>query len=279
MKLLLLAIGISLAVASCAQYERATITEYSAVEEKISEPVTAAAPAMTNPSRTTVLILPPPPPAPMTSSPTVTEPKINNRERLVLASKKNQPKIPTVITPSIDYDDEFKKQLLNANTALSIPEQANITDDVRVELLISLVKEANKLALDLSESGKQFAAPVFVTRTVAVTLTAPDFEVKAVTPERQILNRTDNTTWLWTLKPKSVGKHKIDVGIVAIIKLDHEETEYQIKTFKKTVEIEITATQIIVAWFSKYWQWIVSTIVLPLLLWAYKNRKRSTEQS
>lgn len=285
--IILIAIGIAITVTSCAQFEKVKpveITEASSAPEPIVAPAPVISlprpPAAPAPSRPAP-VAPPAPPMLSEFPPTGSGNKPPVPEKLILVPrKKDSAKQPLQITiPEIDYDAEFKRQLLNANTAVSIPERANISDDVRVELLISLQKESERLALDLSESGKRFSAPILVSRVVAATITAPDFEVKNITPERQILSKTDNTTWLWTLKPKNVGKHKIDIGVIAIIKLGNEETEHHIKTFKKTVEIEITATQIVFAWISKYWQWLASTIVIPLLLWAYKNRKKSTEQS
>lgn len=273
---ILLCLLISGAVSSCAFYKENTESK------KIVNPP-AAAPPITTEYPSAATSAPPPAPAPTLSSgkiagihsvPQSTQSQSSKKpEKLILAPKKSAAK------PEIDYDAEFKKQLLNANIAVSITERANINEDVRVELLISLQKEAENLIHDLSESGKHFSSPIIVSRILSATVTAPDFEVKNITPERQILSKTDNTNWLWTLKPNKVGVHRIDIGVTAILKMDNEETEYQIKTFKKTVEIEITPAQIIFGWISKYWQWLASTIVLPLLLWAYKSRKKSTDQS
>lgn len=174
--------------------------------------------------------------------------------------------------------DDWIEQLQRATVALTVPEKSNIHDDVRVELLISLQKTADDLKKDLSESGQRYAEPLFVSRIVSATITAPDFEIKKVTPERQVLSASNNTTWLWTLRPKTSGFHKIDVGVTAIVTTNNKEIDHHMKTFKKTVEIEITSTQILLQWLSEYWEWLASTIVIPLLLWLYNlRRKRSSD--
>jgi len=183
-------------------------------------------------------------------------------------------KFDTVLPQS---EDDIANQLRTANMSFSVPDKANINDSVRIELLINLQKELQNLEKDLTESGKIYSNQVLVSKILIANITAPAFEVKNITPERQILSSSQNTSWLWTLKPLTAGKHKIDIGITALIKLNGEESEHHIKTLKKTVDIEITTTQIAYQWLLKYWQWISTTILIPLIIWIYKNRKQSKE--
>lgn len=220
---------------------------------------------------------PAPPPSPIRS-------EIKSEPKIVIDIKQNQEKLSrnkTILlarkNTNINHDDSFVDQLKTANMVMTIPESANINDSVRVELIINAEKEIEKLKQDLTEKGKIYDNTITVSKLVHVNLTAPAFKVENVSPERQILSSVDNTTWLWTLKPSSVGIHNIDVTVTAIVFVKDKEVEHHIKTFKRSVAIEITNTQLITAWLSKYWQWILSTIILPLGIWLYKSKKKSEE--
>lgn len=172
--------------------------------------------------------------------------------------------------------EDWMSKLRQANIVLTIPERANINEDVRVELLLHLEKEIAEIAKLASERGTQYGNTISVSRITDVKLTAPSFEVDAITPSRQVLKDKDINTWKWTLRPKSSGKHTIDITVLAVVEAEGVRVENTLVTFARQVQIEITPQQLLSQWFAKYWQWLASTIVIPLLLWWYKSRKRDT---
>lgn len=197
-----------------------------------------------------------------------------HNDRLILVPPKKQSTVPKPVPEKTK--PQWSEELQRANLALSIPDKSNITDDVRVELIISIEKNVQQLLSELSEPGRTSGDTLLVSRVVVAHITAPDFDVTPVTPERQALSAIGNTSWLWTLQPKSAGTHKIDVSVTAIVKLDGTDREHHIKTFKKTVEVEIKLSQLLWGWIVKYWQWLASTIVIPLAIWYFKSRRNST---
>lgn len=213
------------------------------------------------------------PPSPMIIAPP--QPQVETQKKPIpMVPRRNEVK-PAQSKPQATTED-WIGNLQQANMVLSVPDTANIDEDVRVELVLSLQKAMDELRKDISESGVQHADVILVSRILEVQITAPDFDVKPITPTRQLLSSTKTNSWKWTLRAKSSGVHSIDVSVTAVVELSGARTEHHIKTFNKRVDIEITAQQLLSQWFSKYWQWLATTIIIPLFLWWFKSRRKST---
>lgn len=174
--------------------------------------------------------------------------------------------------------DAILDQLSLATIALAVPDKANLKNKIQAQLLMSMFLDETTLREELTAAGSTFSGGVLVSRVVHAKLTAPDFEVEAITPERQAISTTSNTEWLWNLTPKSVGEHQVYLTITAFVYVDESNfIERHIRTFQKVVVIEVTPEQVIKAWFGKYWQWLWSALLLPIFLYFRKKYKKTTE--
>lgn len=280
MKVVIAIIVASIAVVGCYTVPIspvAVLSSTSAISAEIPsrEAVLSNSVPKSAPPREVTMSAPPPVPEIAPASPASRAPASTETQRRPIAmapsrnvSKQAQPKSQTTT-------DDWIGNLQQANIVLSVPDTANIDEDVRVELVLSLQKDMDELRKDISESGVQHSDVILVSRILEVQITAPDFEVKSITPTRQLLSSTRTNSWKWTLRSKSAGIHSIDVSVTAVVELSGARTEHHIKTFNKRVDIEITSQQRLEQWFAKYWQWLATTIVIPLFLW-YKSRRKSS---
>lgn len=173
--------------------------------------------------------------------------------------------------PAKQPADAVVQQLFSAALAFVIPEAANIEDEIKAQLLINPAKEVEALTRDLTKKGTVIGGNVKVSRVVKATIVAPDFEVTNITEEEQILTDTESTEWLWALTPKTAGSHDVSLTVTAIVTVNNRETKHHLKTFEKTVTVEVTTQQVILGWFKRNWQWIVSTLIIPFGIWLYKK--------
>lgn len=171
-------------------------------------------------------------------------------------------------------EDEVVNQLYSASMAFSAPDKANIKENITIQLLIDPSKEVKELEERLTKPGVRRGAKIKISKVIIATLSAPDFTIEQITPEEQAVAQTAPTEWLWTLIPKTIGSNDVKLTVTAVIKVDGREHKYHIKTYERTIVIEVTPQQIISNWFAKYWQWLFSTLLLPLGLWLYKRRKK-----
>lgn len=163
------------------------------------------------------------------------------------------------------------EQLYSASAIFSVPLKANISEDIKAQLIIDPKKSIEELKSSV-RGQMQAAEKIKVSKIVISIIDAPDFIVTNLTPNEQALSDTDKTEWLWTLRPRSPGLHEINLSITAEVMVDSKYSKYHIRTFDKQVMIEITPIQLVGDWWSKYWQWVVSTLILPLLVFVYKKK-------
>ena len=177
-------------------------------------------------------------------------------------------------TNNTSKEDKITSQLYAASMAFSAPETANVREHITIQLLLDPSKDLKELESKLSEPGKKTSTKVSISQIVIASLSAPDFIIEQVTPEEQAVAQSVPTEWLWTLIPKSTGKNEIKLSITAIVKIDNKEYKYHIKTYETTIVIEVKPQQVILDWLAKYWQWLFSTLLLPLGLYLYKRYKK-----
>lgn len=175
-----------------------------------------------------------------------------------------QPSPPPAIKIPSDATVTSKK-LFSANLAFSVPEKANIVDDLKAQLIIDTRKNSELIRKQITQPNVITIEPVQVSRLVKATVSAPDFEVTNVTDSEQLILDDAATEWQWILVPKRPGKHSINIVVTAIITYEGKEKPYHLKTFDKTVTIEITPKQFILGWFESNWKWIISSLLIPLV--------------
>lgn len=186
------------------------------------------------------------------------------------AIKENKP----IVKKNTVNKDEVAKQLFTASMAFTAPDNANIKETVKAQLLINPTADLDALEKQLSVKGNKSSQRIKVSKIIIANISAPNFEVDNVTPEEQAITQDDTTEWLWNLTPKSTGLHTVDLSVTAVVKVDNDSTTHHIRTFTKSVKIEITPKQVMSNWFDKYWQWSFTTLILPLVLWYYKKKKK-----
>lgn len=168
--------------------------------------------------------------------------------------------------------DDILSQLRSATLALTAPKTSNISDDVKIKLLVSLEKAQEELIAELeaTEGSQVVSGDVQISKTMSATISAPDFDISTVTPTRQAITSIGSTEWLWTLRPKAPGGHHVSITLVAHVMVDNERVEKHIKTFEETLTIEITNKQRFINFIEAYWQWLLSTLLIPIALGAWK---------
>lgn len=168
--------------------------------------------------------------------------------------------------------DGFSMQTFNASMAFSMRDKSNIDEDIKAQLLIDPRKDLEQLEKELTVSGNKLSKNIKVTKIVKATLTAPDFDVKNITEEEQFITLDQPTEWLWTLSPKSTGVYEVNLSITAILNINGRESKHHLKTFERTIAVEITHEQIVKKWIAENWKWVISTLIIPLLVFFFKDK-------
>ena len=86
--------------------------------------------------------------------------------------------------------------------------------------------------------------------------------------EQLIEDGNEVTKWTWNVTPLKSGKANLKI-VIAIIKNGHKkETVYQ-----DNIVIKTNPSKTIPIFIEKYWQWFLSTLIIPFGVWLYNRKK------
>ena len=179
--------------------------------------------------------------------------------------KKSKLKIIEIKNPQI-------KSITNKGyVAYHIPTIMNVRDMYQVSLRIS--KTTINIYEELEGVVKTTTIPI--TETMEVRLIDPsplDNKIFSIVPdndaEQLIEDGNEVTKWTWNVMPLKSGKANLKI-VVSIIKNGHKkETAYQ-----DNIVIRTNPVKTIPIFIDKYWQWFLSTLIIPFGVWLYNRKK------
>ena len=177
--------------------------------------------------------------------------------------------------PDTSYDvDNIIEKMEYGTIAFNSPTTINIDDTPWIQLILSLTETAEKLKASIRAVGERSAAAVKVCDRMEARLTGYMFQITAITPEVQAVSHHEPTEWRWEIHPKEEGEHKLHLTLSALFKVEDVQTQKTIRTFDKTIVVEVTGIQRIVMFGKKYWQWLWAVILVPVAGWVLKQRTK-----
>ena len=178
------------------------------------------------------------------------------------------------LAPHVSIDN-YLASMASANIAFNVPQTINLYETALIKLKLSLQKSIDELREALTAEGKREGAIVKVSNRMEARLTGANFQITAITSEEQAVGSIGEVEWKWEIKPTTSGKHNLHLTLTALFSVDGESTRKTIRTFDKTIEIEVTPAQLVLKFLENNWQWLWAAILLPIVGWGWKLRKAS----
>jgi hypothetical protein len=165
--------------------------------------------------------------------------------------------------------DNILDQLHAATIAFNVPENVNVADKFRIQVIIDPAKQVGEVTV--SQKGTVISSKIQVSKIVTVKLIAPSFTVVNLSSEEQAVADTAPTIWEWDVTPTKPGKQEVKITVDALVKVDDISANRHITTFDQSVFIDITKQQVLFGWLKQYGQWLWSTILLPVFVFVWKR--------
>lgn len=159
------------------------------------------------------------------------------------------------------------------------PKEMLVEEKVLVE-----VRVTKDLAVDLSTGlrgpGKPISEEIKVTPFMKVKLDGgKQFLIAPYSEEEQpLLDLPDHkfTQWEWGVTPQNSGWHSLVLSVKAVIKIPNRpDVCIDYPVLEREIYVKINPVHTTKSFIGKYWQWIIGTILIPLIGWLY-NRRRKT---
>lgn len=211
------------------------------------------------------------------------DPKENHQidNKLEIPKKKNNVEIVDKVKNNVEKIGE-------GIIAYSVPNEMIVGKYYSVKLRISKDTNKSKLILgdreipinDVSVSSKITIESIRVESVMSAQLISEEVSFKIEPKSTEFQNIEDNgyTEWQWRITPLKGGSNFLKLLVKVRVKNDNEEFYKDIIVFDKNVDVKSNALFSFKTWLSNYWQWIISTIISPFIIWFYKKKSEEKKK-
>ncbi len=146
------------------------------------------------------------------------------------------------------------------------------------QVIVRISKSTVHILEDLEGEVKSTIIPVTETMEVKLIDPSPDddkmFEIVPDNDGIQLVEDNESITeWTWNVTPKRSGEAKLKV-VISIIR-DGVKKE---KVYSDEVIVKSDIKKSSWYFIRTYWEWIMSSLVLPFVIWFYTKRKKKKEE-
>jgi len=195
--------------------------------------------------------------------------------------------IPTV--ENMDVVDRADEDLASSSgtIAYSVPNEMIVGEKYKITVRISKKKgteikkilvlgEREILISDDNIESTVIIENIRVERTMTVKLLSKNgtFEISPTSTDKQVLEDESYTEWSWIVRPLESGTNYLKMIITIKIGSEDEASYKDIVVFDKNIKVKSNVSLGFKSWFSEYWQWLMTTIIIPLVILFYKKRKK-----
>lgn len=173
--------------------------------------------------------------------------------------------------------DDILKEMDWGNIAFNTPSKMSLRDTATIQLVLSLAHEVDELSRMITAKGEKDNARIKVSDRMEADLTGFDFEIIRITPQEQAISHVDATSWSWRVRPKNTGLHPLHLTLTAKFDLNGTQTQKSIRTFERTITVEVTTTEMMTDFVADNWHWLWAPFAFPVGAWVWKKRRRNPE--
>ena len=167
----------------------------------------------------------------------------------------------------IDNPRVYKKTDIEGKVIYQIPSEMKVRETSQV--FVRIGKSSVNIYENLNGEIRETSIPI--TQTMEVSLVDPspsDNKIFEIIPDNQAIQIVDSTDtytqWTWNVTPLKSGSSDLKIVVSIIKNGNKKEVVYQDK-----VKIKINPFKQFVFWFNNYWQWLFTTLLIPVFKWLY----------
>lgn len=162
--------------------------------------------------------------------------------------------------------------LSQGTIAHNIPDSMSVGKKQRIEVRLIRSKDRISVVQNMRGSQKIKIADIKVGKAMGVKLIASphEFEVLKHSSEIQAVGKREYTLWEWDVTPLKDGKH--DLHLKVIVRKGSYNKDLPV--LDKSVRVVTTDTKKWVTFFNDNKEWIMGSLVIPLLLFIASRLSR-----
>lgn len=206
---------------------------------------------------------------------------MDNKSEKVEASK---PKPELSILPSTTDDNDIKKELPYSvgRMVYSVPDTMKVGHLYDITLRITKYENDSVLIEGIDKNNKVKSKIVLNNIRVGSVMTAllidldSNFIIKSTSTSEQNIEDFGYTEWNWIVKPTKVGENRLRLLIKVRVFTEDGEYLKDIPVYDQKIKVQSNIQWTLKNWSSKYWQWLMSTIIIPIFIYFWRKRGKDS---
>ncbi len=195
---------------------------------------------------------------------------------LVLQYTLKSPPSPLPGPTSVSLVDKVLRELSWGNIAFNAPSTMRYKQPRTVELLLSPSLSASQLQAQLEQRVASESDRVRISNRMEAELAGRGFTVEALTPSLQAIASMQTSRWKWEVTPTDSGPQRLYITLSAHIDVAGRDAPLVVRTFDRTIDVEITIPLRVSEFIEKNWQWLWAALLVPIAGYLWRHwMKRS----
>lgn len=171
-----------------------------------------------------------------------------------------------------DTIDKILAEMDFGNIAFNSPEKMKLNSPSSIQLVLSPTETIENLKKSIVAEGEKQGEQIRISDTMEARLTGTAFQIGAITPEIQGVTGKEVTNWKWEVRPTQYGRHNLHLTLSAVVTVKGSSVPRTIRTFERTIEVEVSSWQRTFVLFRENWEWMWTLVAFPVLGWWLRRR-------
>jgi hypothetical protein len=178
------------------------------------------------------------------------------------------------MTPEGQLFDEIDRRFKALNPGellIGAPHEMRVGVTEQFILRIASAGQNDGIASDLPTGGQTSTSTLHVTPMMRATLAGTGFTIQSTSDEKQLIGGGSFTEWSWQVTPTESGNRELVANV-------YVEIDGRVKGIPKRWPVHVSANpgRSFSLFLKSNWQWLSSTLVIPLALFFWRQRKKQT---
>jgi len=166
--------------------------------------------------------------------------------------------------------DTLPKPIQTGSVLWNIPDEMQVGERERIEIRVGDTKVADaQLLAGLRGRGLPQIDTLEVSRLMRVTLMSDDkdFSVQALSNLDQYIREAQVARWDFDITPLRSGQHTLRILVSIRVRVEGKDELIDLPSYECEVDVRVSPFHTVRLFCRKHWQWIASTIAIPLIVW------------
>ena len=177
-------------------------------------------------------------------------------------------------TPEGELFNEIDRRFKALNPGqllISAPKEMRVGVPVPFVLRIAAANQSDGISSDLPAGGQTATSTIHVTPKMRATLSGTGFTIQSTSQEEQLIGGGTPTEWSWQVTPTESGNRELVANV-------YVELGEHVKATPKRWPVHVSANpgRSVSQFLGSNWQWLSSTLIIPLVLFFWRQRKKQT---